>query len=300
MISIKWPDGRIVCPKCSGDKIGVIASRRMLQCKNPECRKQFSAKAGTIFEDSPLGLDKWFVAVWSIANAKNGISSCEVARALGVTQKTAWFMLHRIRAAMKTQSFQKFNGEVESDETYVGGKAANMHAKRREKVIKGRGAVGKTIVHGLLQRGNAEAGTVSQVVATVVPDTDAGTLLPAVYRGVESGTQVYTDAHASYSGLFSRYLHDAIDHATEYVSGRVHINGMENFWSLLKRALKGSYVHVAPFHLERCVDEEVFRFNERAKNDWLRFWTTLKGAVGRRLTYRELCAIDGAGFMGIT
>ncbi len=139
MISLKWPDGRIVCPKCGSDKIGEIKTRRMLRCNAPECRKQFSAKVGTIFEDSPLGLDKWFVCVWSIANAKNGISSCEVARALGVTQKTAWFMLHRIRTAMNTQSFKKMDGEVESDETFIGGKAANMHASRRAEVIQGRG-----------------------------------------------------------------------------------------------------------------------------------------------------------------
>lgn len=297
MLTVKWPDGKVVCPKCGGDKIGTIASRRMLQCKAPECRKQFSMKVGTIFEESPLGLDKWFVAVWCIANAKNGISSCEVARALGVTQKTAWFMLHRIRAAMKTKSFEKMDGEVESDETFIGGKAANMHKAKRERVIQGRGSVGKAIVHGLLER--SEEGF-SQVRASVVPSTEASALLPEVARNVVSGSNVYTDAHQSYSGLSPRFLHQWIDHAVTYVAGKVHTNGLENFWTLLKRALKGSYVHVAPFHLERYLDEEVFRFNERAGSDWSRFWTTLKGVLGRRLTYRELCAIDGAGFMGMT
>lgn len=138
MIEVKWPDGKIACPKCGCDAIGVITSRSMLQCKAKECRKQFSVKTGTIFEDSPLGLDKWFVAVWCIANAKNGISSMELGRALGVTQKTAWFMLHRIRCAMQTKSFRKLNGEVEGDETFIGGKAENMHKAKREKRIKGR------------------------------------------------------------------------------------------------------------------------------------------------------------------
>lgn len=150
MAKIKWPSG-ITCPYCDSKKIGVITSRKMLQCKN--CRKQFSCKVGTIFEDSPLGLDKWFVAVWSIANCKNGISSHELGRALGVTQKTAWFMLHRIREAMRTGTFQKLKGEVESDETFIGGEARNMHAKKRERKIQGRGTVGKAIVHGMLERG---------------------------------------------------------------------------------------------------------------------------------------------------
>lgn len=163
LVALKWPDGKIVCPKCGGDKIGNVASRRLLQCKDTACRKQFSAKVGTIFEDSPLGLDKWFVAVWCIANAKNGISSCELGRALGVTQKTAWFMLHRVRLAMQTPTFRKFRDVVESDETFIGGKAENMHAAKRARRIRGRGPVGKAVVHGLLERGIG--GRVSQVRA---------------------------------------------------------------------------------------------------------------------------------------
>jgi transposase-like protein len=151
MRQVKWPDGAIVCPKCQSENVGEVASRNILQCK--ACRKQFSYKTGTLFEDSPLGLDKWFVAVWAIANCKNGISSHELGRALGVTQKTAWFMLHRIREAMKTGSFRKMQGEVESDETFIGGLAKNMHTAKRERKITGRGATGKAIVHGLLERG---------------------------------------------------------------------------------------------------------------------------------------------------
>jgi hypothetical protein len=192
MIGVKWPTGVITCPKCNGEAIGRITSRRMFQCKAKECRKQFSAKVNTIFEDSPLPLSSWFVAVWCIANAKNGISSCELARALGIRQPSAWFMLHRIRMAMKTGDFRKLNGEVESDETFFGGKAKNMHKKRREQEIQGRGAVGKTIVHGLLERTSLD--DPSQVRCTVVPNTEATTLMPIVAQNVEEGTTVYTDA----------------------------------------------------------------------------------------------------------
>lgn len=294
MIGVKWPNG-IACPKCSGTEIGRIATRRMLKCR--ACGKQFGVKVGTIFEDSPLGLDKWFVAVWCIANAKNGISSCELARALGVRQPSAWFMLHRIRAAMETGSFRKMDGTVESDETFVGGKAANMHAKRRAKVITGRGAVGKAIVHGLLERGvNGEP---SQVRASVVLDTEAATLVPAVGANVEPGATVYTDAHAAYQSLSRRWMHDVIDHSIAFVRGAVHTNGIENFWSLLKRTIKGSYVHVSPWQLARYVEEQVFRFNERLKNDAERFRIVMLAVVGKRLTYRQLAGVDGCGFMGI-
>jgi len=298
MISLKWPDGHIVCPKCGSENIGRIATRRMLRCNATGCRKQFSAKVGTIFEDSPLGLDKWFVAVWCIANDKNGISSCELGRALGVTQKTAWFMLHRIRLAMQTPSFRKFQGIVESDETFVGGKAANMHASKRARKILGRGTVGKAIVHGILERGNKAQKIASQVRATVVPNTEASTLIPEILHNVNPSAVVCTDAAASYAGLVSRFVHHAIDHTVAYVNGIVHVNGMENFWSLLKRALHGTYVAVAPFHLFRYVDEEAFRFNQRLMSDGERFAFVMKGVLGKRLTYRLLCAIDDAGFMG--
>ena len=281
MVAIKWPTGQVTCPKCGGEHIGEIKSRRMFQCKAKDCRKQFSAKVGTIFEDSPLGLDKWFVAIWCIANAKNGISSHELGRALGVTQKTGWFMLHRIRLAMQTKSFHKITGEVESDETFVGGKAKNMHpAKRREK-ISGRGGVGKAIVHGLLERGG-------KVRCEVVADQKRKTLQPIIRENVAPGSTVYTDSLKSYEGLESDYVHEMIDHAKCYVEGRVHTNGIENFWSLLKRCLHGTYVAVAPFHLFRYLDEESFRFNERKGNDGMRFAEVMDGVVGKRLQYAEL------------
>ena len=291
MVKAKWPDNDIVCPKCGGP-VGVVRTRSILQCKAKGCRKQVYIKQGTIFEDSPLGLDKWFVAIWCIANAKNGISSCELARALGVTQKTAWFMLHRIRMAMKTGTFRKLTGEVEVDETFVGGKAANMHKHIREKKIRGRGAVGKAIVQGLLERGG-------EVRTKMVAGTDDETLARNVRANVQFGSRVYSDALPSYSTLVFNYFHSFVDHLTRYVSGRVHTNGLENFWSLLKRALRGTYVSVTTFHLERYLDEQAFRYNERKESDQNRFYNVLCAVTGKRLTYRVLTAKDDAGFMGL-
>jgi transposase-like protein len=281
MASVKWPDGKITCPKCGGENIGRIASRRMYQCKNKECRKQFSVKVGTIFEDSPLSLDKWFVAVWCITNAKNGISSCELARALGITQKSAWFVLHRVRLAMQTGSFQKFKGEVEADETFIGGLAQNMHKRRREKVIGGPGPAGKAAVMGILQRRG-------KVRVKHVKDIRRASVQPEIRKHVEKGAEIFTDSLQSYLGLEPEYVHHVINHVEAYAKGRVHTNGLENFWSLLKRMIKGTYVHVAPFHLFRYLDEESTRFNERHGNDAQRFLDVLSRVAGRRLTYKSL------------
>ncbi len=299
MREIRWAGGEPVCPACgvTGDRIGSIATRRMLRCK--DCRKQFSHKVGTIFEDSPLGLDKWFVAVWAIANCKNGISSHELGRAVGVTQKTAWFMLHRIRKAMEIDGDGAgFDGPTEADTTYVGGVAANMHKARRERVIKGRGAVGKVAVHGILQRTTTIAP--SQVRALALGREDAETLLGEVRRNVKHGREVYTDESRSYSDLWRSHRHAAIDHSVAYARGAIHTNGLENFWSLFKRGIHGTYVAIAPFHVFRYVAEQVFRFNERTRDDAGRFREVLSRVFGRRLTWRVLCGVDGAGFMTLT
>ena len=282
MSSIKWPDGKITCPHCGCDNIGKIETRKMLKCRSKGCRKQFSYKVGTIFEDSPLGLDKWFVAVWCIVNAKNGISSYELHRALGVTQKSAWHMLHRIRLAMQEGSFVKLKGTVESDETFVGGKAKNMHKDVRARKITGRGAGGKAIVHGVLERGG-------KIIAGVVGNRKRPSVQKAIRENVEPGSTVYTDELKSYIGLDDKFVHEMIDHAKEYVRGDVHTNGMENFWSLLKRCINGTYVSVMPWQLERYVDEQVCRFNARKLNDAERFTEVMARVVGRRLTYRKLC-----------
>lgn len=290
MRRIKWPDDTPTCPKCGSENVTEISSRPILQCR--ACRKQCSFKTGTIFEDSPLGLDKWFVAVWCIANAKNGISSHELSRALDVTQKTAWFMLHRIREAMRTGTFRKLSGTVESDETFVGGEAKNMHRKVREKKIKGRGAVGKRIVHGLLERGG-------RAIANVVDAVEPADLHPIIISNVAKGSNLYTDEHKAYNGLDGYFVHEAVNHTLEYVRGQVHTNGLENFWCLFKRAIKGTYTHCESFHLQRYVDEELFRFNERESKDGGRFGEVMRTTVGRRLTWRQLCQVDGCGFMGL-
>lgn len=281
MAKLRWPDGP-VCPACGlvDEKHYYLKTRRKWKCRS--CRRQFSVKAGTIFEDSPIGLDKWLAAIWLLGNCKNGISSYELHRSIGVTQKTAWFMLHRIRTAMQTGSFEKkLSGEVEADETFVGGKAKNMHKKKREEKIQGRGASGKAIVMGLLERHG-------EVRTRVVPDTKKKTLHVEVRENVEPGSELYTDALKSYEGLDPEYVHQVIDHAEKYAEGKVHTNGLENFWSLVKRCFHGTYVSAEPFHLFRYLDEEAFRFNNREDNDAVRFSKIAKSVAGRRLTYAQL------------
>lgn len=279
--SRRWVDGVAVCPKCDGTNNTFMESRKVWQCKNKECKKQFSVKVGTIFEDSPIGLDKWLTAMWLIVNAKNGISSYEIHRAIGITQKSAWFMLHRIRIAMETGSIEKLSGNVEVDETFIGGKAKNMHKAKREAIIKGRGSVGKTAVMGLLERkGN--------VRAKVVENVNRETLHAEVKANVEEGANLFTDEWRSYRGLDENYIHAVINHSIEYVKDNVHTNGIENFWSLLKRTIKGTYVSVEPFHLDKYLAEQTFRFNERKGKDKDRFLGVLKAVSGKRLTYNKL------------
>jgi transposase-like protein len=255
------------------------------QCSNRHPRRQFTLKTGTIMEDSPLGLDKWLPAMWLVASARNGISSWELHRALGVTQKTAWFMLHRIRLAMQDEGRGgKLGGEVEIDETYIGGKARNMHKARKERALagKGGGTGGKVGVQGMLQRGG-------KIVAKVVEDGKYATLVPNIRKNVEKGSHVFTDEAVAYFGLRAEYDHEVINHLESYVNGNVHTNGIENFWSLLKRGLTGTYVSVEPFHLFRYVDEQAFRFNNRKPmSDGDRFSYLVRKIVGKRLTYAEL------------
>lgn len=245
MVELRWPNG-VRCPTCGRPDVRFIATRRMWECKGDHPKRQFSAKVGTIFEDSPLGLEKWFSAIWMIANCKNGVSSYEIHRAIGVTQKTGWFMLHRIRLAMETGSFLKGGGPSEADETFIGGLAKNMHKAKREKKITGTGGAGKAVVMGVLRRGSkAEA---SKVVARHIPDTRAENLHAMIKTALVPGAELFTDTHRGYRGLDAEYVHQAVDHSIEYVRGAVHTNGLENFWSLFKRALKGTYVSVEPFH----------------------------------------------------
>jgi transposase-like protein len=278
--ALRWPKG-VTCPYCESKENYYAPSRRIWKCK--ACRKQFSPKVGTICEDSPIGLDKWLTAMWMIANDKNGVSSWEIHRALGVTQKTAWFMLQRIRLAMQTGTFAKAVGRVEVDETFIGGKALNMHRHIRERKITGTGGKDKTMVVGLLERGG-------KVRVNVSKSRRKKELQAYVRAHVQPGAEVFTDALKSYEGLDGEYLHQVVDHAIEYVKGHVHTNGMENFWSLLKRTLEGTYVSVEPFHLFRYLDEQAFRYNERQDphGDAGRFKSVVRNAAGRRLTYKKL------------
>jgi transposase-like protein len=279
---LRWPNGP-VCPRCGCVEYSYLTTRRVWKCK--ACKKQYSVKLGTIFEDSPLGLDKWLPAVWLAANSKNGISSHELARSLGVTQKSAWFMLHRIRLAMQSKSF--LSGEVEVDETFVGGKARNMHksVRKAKGMSKGGGSINKTVVLGMRERGG-------QVRAEVIPDAKGDTLKPRVIENVKAGSTVYTDQWSGYTGLEGRFDHETVNHLETYVEGRVHTNTIENFWALLKRGLNGTYVSVEPFHLFRYLDERVFTYNLRDMGDFGRFSTVLGAVAGRRLTYAEVTGQD--------
>lgn len=289
MIQIRWPNG-ITCPRCNSDRHTFISTRRTWQCK--DCKKMFTVKLGTVMEDSPIGLDKWMCAVWMIVNDKNGISSYEVARGIGVTQKSAWFLLHRVRLAMQQGTFEKLSGTIEADETFIGGKAKNMHKDRRAEIIKGRGAVGKAIVAGLLERGDKEAGIPSRVTASVVPDRSMETLQGNVRANVEAGSEMMTDEWSGYEGLDADYVHSVINHSKKYAEGNITTNRMENFWTLFKRCINGTYVSVECDHLASYLDEETFRFNERKTKDKDRFVKAAKGIVGKRVMYKELIATD--------
>jgi transposase-like protein len=290
----RWPNG-VTCPRCGSEKVKFLEKYNRWQCGSRHKNRQFTAKTGTIFEDSPLGLDKWLAAMWQVVNCKNGVSSYEVHRAIGVTQKTAWFMDHRIRLALQTGSLDKFGGEggeVEVDETFVGGKMRNMHKSRRQQLDRlrsetvdanGMKHLGKTAIMGILDR------DLRKIRAKVVPNVKRETLQYEILNQVEFGARLYSDDAVAYNELASLYAHDVVNHAQEYVKGRVHTNGLENFWSLLKRGLNGTYVAVEPFHLFRYVDEQVFRYNNRKDmNDGQRFDLAVRQIVGKRLTWSDL------------
>jgi len=284
--SMRWADGVPVCHFCNSRESYALSVRGTWKCR--ECRRKFSVRAGTIFEDSPISLGKWMGAFWLIVNAKNGISSYEIHRALGVTQKTGWFMLQRIRLAMQNGSIVKIGGQVEVDETFIGGKARNMHKGKRQ--ASGRGPVAMTPVQGLLERKTAKRS--SRVIIKAVETRKKAELQANVRQYVLKGSEVHTDELLSYDGLHDEYTHNVINHAECYVRGHVHTNGLENFWSLLKRTIKGTYVSVEPFHLFRYLDEQSFRFNERKDNDQGRFLKAIAGIAGRRLTWLKLTGCE--------
>jgi transposase-like protein len=295
MVALRWPDG-VECPTCGRKDAKFLANQRKWQCKSIHHHRQFSVKVGTIFEDSPISLDKWLVAVWMIGNCKNGVSSYEIGRTIGVTQKSAWFMLHRIRLGMQNRSIMKLGGngkEVEADETFIGGAARFMHRDKHRRRITETGTKDKTAVMGILERGG-------EVRATVVGNRKKHAIQTEIRLNVKEGSEVYTDALLSYQGLNIRgFEHQVIDHAERYVDGKIHTNGLENFWSLLNRGLKGTYISVEPFHLFRYLDEQVFRYNHRATkdnpmDDGDRFEAVLSHVIGKRLTFAEVTGKVGA------
>jgi transposase-like protein len=276
----RWPNGA-VCPYCGTKEPMFLKTRRIWKCKATACRKQFSVKIGTVLNESPISLDKWLTAMWLVSNCRNGVSSCEIARDLGLTQKTAWFMLHRIREAMQDKTATKLKGEVEVDESFIGGKSRNMHAKRRAQVITGTGGKDKAIALGMVERGG-------NVRTFAVPNRRKHELHGKIREHVKAGSALFSDALKSYDGLTGDYEHAVVDHAVEYARGNVHTNTMENFWSLVKRQLHGTYISVEPFHLFRYLDEQSFRYNDRKLTDAKRFSHVCSQVAGRRLTWDGL------------
>jgi len=285
--ALRWPDSKPTCPACGHQEHYYLKSQKRWKCK--ECHKQFSVKLGTIFEDSPVPLDKWLCALWMLVNCKNGVSSYEVAKAIGVTQKSAWFMLHRLRFALQDKdSGGKLGSDphskVEIDETFIGGKARNMHKSRRDRMTT---YASKTAVMGMLERGG-------KVKTAVLGNKRRGSQMQEIVReSVHPGTWVMTDEFTGYAGLDKDYTHLVANHLERYVHGNVHTQGIENFWSLLKRGLGGTYVAVEPFHLFRYVDEQAFRFNNRGNRehkvtDADRFQLALSQIAGKRLTFAEV------------
>lgn len=287
VIPRRWADGVVLCPTCGSDKVTFQPQHNRWQCTNRHARRQFTLKAGTIMEDSPLGLDKWLTAMWLVASNRNGISSWELHRSLGITQKAAWHLLHRVRLAMQDElTGGMLGGEVEVDETFIGGKARNMHKDRKKRAssVNGgmHGGAGKAVVMGVLQRGG-------KIVASVIPDRTKASMQPVIRGAVERGTEIHSDEHAAAWRMDDEYTHNVVNHLAQYVDGNCHTNGLENFWSLLKRTIGGTYVSVEPFHLFRYVDEQAYRFNNRLPmNDADRFSVLVRKIVGKRLTYAEL------------
>lgn len=283
VVAMRWPDGKVSCPTCGSEAVTWLPTRFLFQCKGKHAKRQFSVKVGTVLEDSPIALGKWLIVMWMIAGCRNGISSYEVARTIGITQKSAWFMLHRLREAMQ-DDMGPLEGVIEADETYVGGKLKNKHVRK----LKQGYAKDKQPVFGMIERGG-------RVIAQTVPDAKSKTLLPILTANISPESTVISDEAIAYEGVRwagKSYQHRRINHTGGfYVEGSVHTNTIENFWSCLKRTLKGTYIAVSPRHLQAYVTEQVFRFNVRKGfTEQQRGIVMLNGIQGKRLTYKELVA----------
>ncbi len=289
LAKLRWADGKPHCPKCGSDNVCSLKTRPSYRCREAGCKKSFSLKTGSIMEDSALPITKWVPAIWFVANHKNGVSSCEVARALGITQKSAWHLCHRIRKALSSGNFTKLTGTVEIDECFIGGKLQFKHRSKLppSSFIK-RGKYGKTAVLGMVERESGE------FRGKVVDNVRRNVLEPEIIANVDTNATVITDALSSYYKLKDIYSnHSSVDHSRgEYVNGSVHTNTMENFWSCFKRSIKGTYIQIASFHTDRYLGEQAFRYNNRKDNDAQRFEKAVSNMFGKRLTYAELTGVN--------